>query len=281
MDILKYPTLSSLAFAIFRSKFLDNDNIPLIHGQIFDFIKKGYTGGSVDVIKPYGENIYRYDVNSLYPYIMKNRVMPVGKPTYFEGDISQFKNNPFGIFEVEVTAPDNLEVPILQFRHKIKSNSIRTISPIGSWTGVYFSEELNNALNYGYTFKILRGYLFEKDLIFNRYVDFLYNLKVNSQSGSPDYIIAKLLLNSLYGRLGMNPEKENHKIVTNKQSIALLNEYEVTNVIDFKNGKELISFFDDSSSGEFNSSLNISIPISTAVTAWARVYMSQFKNNPE
>lgn len=61
-----------------------------------------------------------------------------------------------------------------------------------------------------------------------------------------------------------------------------INKYEVNNVIDFNNGKELISFFDDSSNSrdEPNTSLNISIPISTAVTAWARVFMSQFKNNP-
>ena len=80
----------------------------MIHDQIFDFIKRGYTGGSVDVIKPYGENIYRYDVNSLYPFITINRLMPVGKATYFEVNIYQFENNSFGIFEVEVHAPNNL-----------------------------------------------------------------------------------------------------------------------------------------------------------------------------
>jgi DNA polymerase type B, organellar and viral len=93
-------------------------------------------------------------------------------------------------------------------------------------------------------------------------------LKVNSQPNSPDYKIAKLLLNSLYGRFGMHPEKEIHKIVTNKQSAAWIEKYEVTNVIDFKNGKELISFFDRNNIREkSNTSLNISIPISTAVTS--------------
>jgi len=40
-------------------------------------LKKGYTGGAVDVYKPYGKYVYRYDVNSLYPYIMKEFPMPV------------------------------------------------------------------------------------------------------------------------------------------------------------------------------------------------------------
>jgi len=47
---------------------------------MFNDIKQGYTGGSVDVYKPTGQHIYRYDVNSLYPYVMKSYPMPVGNP---------------------------------------------------------------------------------------------------------------------------------------------------------------------------------------------------------
>lgn len=89
IDILKYSTLSYLAFAIFRTTFLKDSKIPLIHGEMYDFIKESYTGGSVDVYKPkpsYNKKVYRYDVNSLYTYAMKNYPMPVGSPTYFEGE---------------------------------------------------------------------------------------------------------------------------------------------------------------------------------------------------
>lgn len=76
VDIHKYPTLPSLAFAIFRSNFMTNVNIPIISGSMFDFFfHKGYTGGStggsVVVYKPFGKKVFRYDVNSLYPYVMK------------------------------------------------------------------------------------------------------------------------------------------------------------------------------------------------------------------
>ena len=275
IDILKYPTLSSLAFAIYRQNFIGNAKIPLINGEMFHFIKKGYTGGAVDVFKPYGEEIYRYDVNSLYPFVMKTFPMPVGIPTFFEGDISLIENKPFGIFEVEVTAPNNLNIPLLQVRTKT-IKGIRTLSPIGNWTGTYLSEEIYNSMKYGYTFKILRGYLFEKGYIFTDYVDFLYNLKVNSDKNSPDYIISKLLLNSLYGRLGMNPEMENHSIVTNDQALSFHKKYDISNVLDLQNGKELISYFNNINK-ESNNKLNISIPISAAITAYARIHMSQFK----
>jgi len=52
LDILKYPTLSSLAFAIFRSKFLKDAKIPIIEGELFSQLKESYTGGGVDVYKP-------------------------------------------------------------------------------------------------------------------------------------------------------------------------------------------------------------------------------------
>ena len=59
-------TLPSLAFKNFKTKFLSSDVfIPNLIGEVYKFIKLGYRGGAVDVYKPYGKNIYRYDVNSL------------------------------------------------------------------------------------------------------------------------------------------------------------------------------------------------------------------------
>ena len=40
--IVKYPTLSSLAFAIYRSSFMPADVIPQLSGQIAKDIRLGY-----------------------------------------------------------------------------------------------------------------------------------------------------------------------------------------------------------------------------------------------
>jgi hypothetical protein len=75
IDTHKYPTLSSLSFGIYRSNFLDKDvKIPLISGKMFEDIKKGYTGGCVGVFCSGGnrwKDLFHYDINSLYPYVMK------------------------------------------------------------------------------------------------------------------------------------------------------------------------------------------------------------------
>jgi hypothetical protein len=146
---------------------------------------------------------------------------------------------------------------------------------------------LYNAISHGYEIKVLNGYLFEKKLIFEEYVDFLYEMKLNSAKDTPDYIISKLLLNSLYGRFGMDPYLDNHMIMNEKQFIELQNDPKkaVTNITYLGNGKELVSFCDippfDVSSSYDNSKkgngMNISVIISAAVTSYARIHMSHFK----
>jgi hypothetical protein len=218
---------------------------------------------------------------------MREYYMPVGNPIFFEGDIelidkdngyNLIEEKPFGFFEVEVVAPTSLNIPLLQTKLKT-GNGYRTIAPTGTWTGTYFSEEIYNARNFGYEIKILRGYLFKKEKIFTNYVDFLYDIKVNSNKGTPDYIISKLLLNTLYGRFGMDPYMENHIIVNNNESLKFRSNKVITNILDLNNGKELISFFEekDYSSELEKKTLNISVPIAAAVTASARIHMSQFK----
>jgi hypothetical protein len=51
-NVHHYPTLPSLAFGIFRSKFMVEENIPQLKDKIAADIRKGYTGGSCDVFIP-------------------------------------------------------------------------------------------------------------------------------------------------------------------------------------------------------------------------------------
>ena len=52
ISIHKFPTLSSIAFAIFRTHFLLIDTIPQLSGQIAKDIRSSYTGGAVDMYIP-------------------------------------------------------------------------------------------------------------------------------------------------------------------------------------------------------------------------------------
>jgi DNA polymerase elongation subunit (family B) len=136
-------------------------------------------------------------------------------------------------------------------------------------------------MKYGYKFKFYRGYQFEKKLIFKEFVDNLYEIKCNSEKDSPDYIIAKLLLNSLYGRFGMSPYKDKHVIISSKEGEKYYKKYTVTNVIPLLNNKEIISYneddYEDKEDIDYKERINISVSIASAVTAYGRIHMSFYK----
>jgi hypothetical protein len=133
ININNYSTLSSLAFGIFRTHFLRKNEIPQLSGQIENDLRQSYTGGAVDMYIPRikkGDKIYCYDVNSLYPFVMKNFDMPVGKPIQFFGDIRKIDSEAFGFFYCKIISPENLKHPILQTHVKINKGT-RTIAPLG------------------------------------------------------------------------------------------------------------------------------------------------------
>ena len=113
----------------------------------------------------------------MYPSVLKDKLYPIGNPTYFEGNLLKYEPNLFGFFYYNIITPTYLDHPILQIHHKT-NDGIRTLSPLGSFSGWFFSEELYNAPKYGYKFEVLRGYTFESDYIFKGYVNDLYNLRL-------------------------------------------------------------------------------------------------------
>jgi len=257
----------------------------MLSGQTAKDIRFSYTGGSTDMYIPFNSNselVYGYDINSLYPAVMKDKKFPIGKPIYFEGDIRKYEPEAFGFFQCKVEAPNDLIHPIIQLHVKTKSG-LRTISPTGTFECMLFSEEIDNAIKLGYKFKILRGYTFKKGKIFNSFVTELYNIRLQYSKDNPMNYIAKILLNSLYGRMGMDDRFTYSTFIT-KDSYLKYEEQnidKILNVMDFGDnylveveGDETRAMLDDRTETH-----NINISIASAVTAYARVLMSEFKNN--
>jgi hypothetical protein len=141
LNITNYPTLPSLAFNLFRNKYLPEESIHMLSGEIDRDIRLGYTGGAVDVYIPKSLNerkIYAYDVNALYPYVMKIFKYPIGSPTYFTGNILKINPNAYGFFYCKIKSPSYLHHPILQ-THVNTKEGIRNLAPLGDWEGMYFS----------------------------------------------------------------------------------------------------------------------------------------------
>lgn len=283
VNVSSVSTLPSLAFKIFRAKFLPkNINLPVLTGKVYEDISKAFYGGHVDMYiptNPEGTEVYGYDANSLYPYAMNEFKYPGKILAYFRGDITQkpeyvkLYNNSLAVLKVKVTTPKGILHPILP--HKVNGT---TIYPEGSWTGWYYKDELENALKYGYKYRILEGYLFESTTIFTEFVNTLYKIKETSNPKSPEYTNVKLILNSVFGRFGMKPFQISHIVVNNHYVAGKIEDIGLDNVLSTLeyNNKTIISF-----NPKFPNVPMVNVAIASAITANARVYMSVFKNNPE
>jgi len=223
--------------------------------------------------------------------------MPAGKPIAFEGDIRRLHPDAFGVFYCKITSPTYLKHPILQ--RKIKGHG--TVAGLGMWTDWISSLEMDNAVKYGYTFEIIKGYQFRQCDIFSRYVNKMYKLRNLHEKGHPMNLIAKLLLNSLYGKFGMKLENtvtEIYNVNSDAGKKALKKMLDVAaqsvhDFIEFDSNKYL--FLQNSIAGrlttpglsawaedpeDYYHAPDVNIAIAVTITAGARVYMSQFKNNP-
>lgn len=131
INVSKYPTLPSLVFAGYRTSYMDNENIPKILSKNHDFIKQSFYGGITDAYKPFAYNVNSYDVNSLYPYVMRENYFPVGELHKFKGKFDILNSDYLGYVKVKVNAPINLKYPTLP-HHMDTGDGIRTIFPVGS-----------------------------------------------------------------------------------------------------------------------------------------------------
>jgi hypothetical protein len=164
-----------------------------------------------------------------------------------------------------VITSNDLYVPVLQLHHKTKDGQ-RTIAPLGKIKLVITSPEYELAIKLGYKINILEGYYFEKGNIFSKFVTDLYNLRINNKGSALD-TIAKLMVNSLYGRFGMEILNISYKFI-NMQNI--FSEYEIVDYLDLLENGALITYKD---SKLLNKEQSISISISSAITAYARCYL--------
>lgn len=164
------------------------------------------------------------------------------------------------------------------------------MSPLGTWEMMIYSEEMINAMKYGYKFEILRGYYFEsKDIIFRNYITELYNLRLNYDKGHPMNFIAKILMNSLYGRFGMDDNFTTTKVYDKTKLSKILAKASalslktISDVFPIGDSHLLVTSSKDNTNTMLNSlseNHNINIAIASSITALARVQMSKYKNNP-
>jgi hypothetical protein len=201
-------TMASQALKVFRL-FMYKE-IRSLKEPIDLFIRQAYFGGRTEIFKPeyHGKKkLYCYDVNSLYPFVMRNNDFP----TNFKRWTLTYDPEAMGFYEATVEVPKDMYLPPLPYVAEME-RSKKLIFPTGKFSGVWSTIELEYARSLGV--KILstgRGALFHNGgPIFKGYIDTLYEMRMDAKAkgdGVGD-VLTKLLMNSLYGRFGLNTDRE-------------------------------------------------------------------------
>ena len=179
--------------------------------QIDADIRKAYRGGFT-----YCNPIYQgkttgagevLDVNSLYPSVMYNEILPFGEPFFYEGEYKEDKVYP--LYIQRLTCSFKLKegkIPTIQIKHsRFVDNEYLTdsgIEPVAlTLTSIdlklFFEQYDVYDLHYecGWKFKGMRG-------LFTSYIDKWIEIKnestINGNKGMRQ--VAKIMLNSLYGK---------------------------------------------------------------------------------
>nr|YP_009739466.1 LAGLIDADG homing endonuclease [Tricholoma saponaceum]QIC20310.1 LAGLIDADG homing endonuclease [Tricholoma saponaceum] len=120
IDITSILSTSTLSLKIFRNKFQEVE-IPILKGTEDNFIRKSYFGGHTDYFNEYAENIYYYDINSLYPFAMCKPMLLLNIKWNKEWENLE---NLFGFCLAEITTPKNILRPHINMKVKLYSQQV-------------------------------------------------------------------------------------------------------------------------------------------------------------
>jgi len=166
---------------------------------------KAYYGGRVEIFKKgVTENINVVDINSCYPFVMKEYEYPSTKHI----EPSTLKTHKFGIGKFTVNVPDNIFVPVLPY----KSKEGRLFFPKGTFTGWWTYAEVRYAVSTGTV--ILKEHEGEGTNSgcrpFANFIETFYDKRVeskikikknpNNKQAVFDILFYKFWLNNLYGK---------------------------------------------------------------------------------
>lgn len=237
----------------FRRKF------PILPKEIDADIRASYRGGFTYASElwreiPVGRGIV-LDVNSLYPSCMSSPYsLPYGKPKFFEGEYQEDKTYPLyvqsftAIFEIKEG-----KIPSIQIKNNlsfvaneyIKSSKGQPISLYLTKPDLELFKEQYNIIDIEYH----GGWKFMQSVgLFDSYINYWteQKIKAGKEHNAPQRAIAKLQLNSLYGKFGTSGK--------GRQKIPFINsEGEVKFVIGNEDERETLY-----------------VPVASFITAYGR-----------
>lgn len=191
--------------------------------EMDSWLRKSYKGGYTYCNPKYqGKEIGEgkvYDVNSLYPWVMHEKLLPYGDPVYFEGEYQ--RDDRYPLYIVSLTCVFELKaghLPTIQLKNNsrfveteyLTSSEGEEVFLVMTSIDLQLMKEHYNLYNVEY----IEGWKFKaSDTIFKEYVDKWMEIKIEADASGNKAMrtLAKLMQNSLYGKFGLNPRVQSKK----------------------------------------------------------------------
>lgn len=194
-----------------------NKYFPILPSEIDKDIRRSYRGGFT-YLNPLYKNKestkgYVLDVNSLYPSVMVNDILPYGNPMFFDGKYED--DSLYRLYVQTLSCSFELKegmIPTIQIKNNLSfipneylasSNGDVVVLTLTNVDLDLFLKHYNvydlTYLN-GWKFKGVKG-------LFTDYINYwtAEKIKAKKENNPSMYRISKLMLNSLYGKFGLNP----------------------------------------------------------------------------
>jgi hypothetical protein len=190
-------------------------HFPVFSKEMDDELRKYYRGGFTwlhDIME--GEMVGHgivFDVNSLYPSVMYYKPLPYGEPIYFEGEYQHDEKYP--LYMQSITCRFELKkgyIPTIQKKraiHRFKPNEYLKKDD-GEPVELYVTNIDLEIMREHYILKDVKyhgGWKFKQKIgLFKDFIDKWMYIKTTSDGAIKQ--LAKLMLNSLYGKFASNPK---------------------------------------------------------------------------
>ena len=189
---------------------------PELPKEIDKDIRQSYKGGFTYLSPKWQDKLVNggitIDINSAYPAVLHNYLLPYDFPVYFDGEYVYDKEYP--LYVIQFTCSFELKpdkIPSIQLKHSpyFKANEYLTSSNgrniqlcLTSPDYELFREQYDV-----YGLEFIGGYKFKGCVgLFDEYVDYWIAEKIKNKKlgNKAQTLISKLFLNSLYGKFSLN-----------------------------------------------------------------------------
>lgn len=276
------PTIASCAMEIFTKRFLKRK---FQLNQYNEKFRESYYGGRVECFR-FGKinPCFKYDVNSLYPFVCTKMYFPdfnkmkKGKHISVKEFSSFYLKNYEGCVRVKVQHKENF-VCVLPFRRETE-----IIYPFGVWETWYNFNELRKAISTGLV-KILsvQEFYYAPKIFFDELSKYMlfYFEKKNTTEGA-EKLINKFLLNALTGKFAQKEHGQKVYFTNISEAVRYLRNKNLTNakytIHHFSEERQDLFLEIFKKKNKKHSRWNIPT-ISSYITSEARVYMLDYYLN--